>query len=164
MKLFNTRCMYFYAFLAVVAMMALAIYLQFWKGIAPCPLCVLQRVTLAFLGIFLLIGAIFNFKKIGNIVIGSFAFFISLVGVFLSGRQVWLQHLPPNKAADCGTSLQYMLQVLPLDQVLKKILQGTADCAQLEWSMFGLSLAEWSLIWFVVFGLFALWQMTRRIN
>lgn len=164
MKLFSTRLMYLYAFITVVVMMILAMYLQFWKGVAPCPLCILQRVTLVFLGICFLFGAAFHFKKLGNTLIGLFAFFIADMGVFLSGRQVWIQHLPPNKSADCGASLQYMLQVLPLDQVLKKILQGTADCSQLEWSILGLSLAEWSLIWFVVFAIFAIWQMVRYVD
>lgn len=162
MVLLSKRLSYFYAFLLVVIMMALAMYLQFWKGIAPCPLCILQRVALIFLGLFFLIGAIFRFKKLGHSILGVIVFFISMLGIFLSTRQVWLQHLPPNKSADCGVSLQYMLQVLPLDQVLKKILQGTADCAQLEWSWFGFSLAEWSLFWFIIFAVFAVWQILRR--
>lgn len=164
MKPFSTRMMYLYAFVVIVMMMLLALYLQFYKGIAPCPLCVLQRLMLAFLGVVFFFGAAFSLKKLGNTFIGCLGFFIALVGIFLSGRQVWLQHLPPNKAEDCGVSLQYMLKVLPLDQVFKKILQGTADCSLLEWSFGGLSLAEWSLIWFVLLAVFAVWQVVRKQN
>jgi len=162
MTLFKPRLMYAYAFMSIVAMFFIAMYLQFVKGINPCPLCIVQRIALAFLAVFFFLGMLFQLKKFGRFFVGGFAFIISAAGATLAGRQVWLQHLPPNKSAECGVSLQYMLQVLPLDQVLKKVLQGTADCSQLEWTLFGFSLAEWTLFWFVIFALFALWQTCRR--
>ncbi len=161
MKNISYRLMNFYAFLCVIVMFGVAFYLQFWKGIAPCPLCVLQRVTMALIGIVLLVGSVFALKKCGRYFLNAILLLLSSGGIFLAGRQVWLQHLPPDKSADCGVSLQYMWNVLPLDQVLMKILQGTAECSLVDWSFLGLSLAEWSLFWFIVFAVFSLWQIAR---
>lgn len=162
MNLFSKRLSYLWGFLLIAIMMGIAFYLQFVKGIAPCPLCILQRIVAAFLGVVFFFGAVLSWSKWGDFFLGLFSFFISILGVLLSGRQVWIQHLPPDKTADCGVSLQYMLQMLPLDEVFRKVLQGTAECSQLEWSLFGFSLAEWSLFWFVVFAVFSIWQVLRR--
>jgi disulfide bond formation protein DsbB len=32
--------------------------------------------------------------------------------------------------------------------VLEKILKGSGECAEVGWRFIGLSIAEWSLIWF----------------
>jgi len=162
MKLFSPRLNYLYAFLCVVIMFLVAYYLQHWKGIIPCPLCLLQRVTAGILGGFFFLGATLNLKKAGLWIVGFFSFIFSVLGALLAGRQIWLQHLPPSHNADCGASLEYMLNVLPLDQVLQKVLEGTTDCSRMEWSWLGMSLAEWSFVWFVIFAGFSIWQSLRR--
>jgi disulfide bond formation protein DsbB len=161
MKLFTPRLMYFYAFTSIIVMFAIAFYLQFWKGVAPCPLCLLQRIVLGIIGILFFLGMAFKFKKIGSIILGLLGFLFSIGGALLAGRQVWIQHLPPNQSMDCGASLQYMLHVLPPDEVLKKIFEGTAECSIVDWSLWGLSMAELSLIWFIAFAIFALFQIVR---
>lgn len=163
MNLLSPRLTYLYAFLSAFFMIILAIYLQFWKGLTPCPLCVLQRITLVAIGIVFFIGTTISFKKFGLRFIAALTLLLSLGGVFLAGRQVWIQHLPANQSADCGVSLQYMLSVLPLDQVVKKIFEGTAECSLVDWSFAGISLAQWSLIWFMIFTFFAVWQLCRKI-
>ncbi len=162
MNLLTQRLTYFYAFVSVMLMITLAFYLQFWKGIAPCPLCILQRIIMIGIGVTFFLGMTFVLKQCGRIFIASFAFLLSLGGALLAGRQVWIQHLPPSQSADCGVSLEYMLHVLPWDQVAKKILEGSAECSMVTWSFWGLSMAEWSLLGFILFAVFALWQMVRK--
>lgn len=161
MKFLTPRWVYLYGFLLILALLSGAFYLQFLEGVNPCPLCVLQRLTIAVLGIVFLSGAVFSWKKCGQFFIGFLSLIVALLGVFLAGRQVWLQHLPPNKSTDCGVSLQYMLHVLPLDQVFEKILQGSAECSEVGWQFLRFSLAEWSLIAFVFFAVIALIQLSR---
>lgn len=150
-------------FIIAAILIGTTFYLQQFDGFIPCPLCILQRITLGLLGIVFFIGAVFSFKKTGQIILSTFASLVALLGTFLSGRQVWLQHLPPDKNADCGASLQYLIHVLPFDQVISKILQGTAECAQKGWEFFNLSLASWSLICFIGFFIFCLYQIKRSL-
>lgn len=163
MKLLAPRLMYFYAFISIIAMFFVALYLEYFKGVTPCPLCLLQRVMLAALGIVFFIGFACKTKRLRGVILGSFSLLFSVCGALLAGRQTWIQYSPTNQNGDCGVSLQYMLQVLPLDQVIKKIFQGTAECSTVNWSLFGLSMAEWSLIIFIVFALFSLWQLNKKI-
>jgi len=150
-------------FMIVAILIGITFYLQQFDGFIPCPLCILQRITLGLLGIVFFMGAALPFKKTGQIILSTFASLVALLGTFLSGRQVWLQHLPPDKNADCGASLQYLIHVLPFDQVISKILQGTAECAQKGWEFLNLSLASWSLICFIGFFIFCLFQIKRSL-
>ena len=54
-----------------------------------------------------------------------------------------------------------MMQVLPLDQVLKKVLIGGTECSQIGWEFLGVSLAGWSLLWFALFAGMSLFQLFR---
>ncbi|HLB57199.1 MAG TPA: disulfide bond formation protein B [Gammaproteobacteria bacterium] len=157
--IFNSRTLYFMSFILIVALLCLARYLQVYDGMNPCPLCSLQRIMMAALGVIFFFGAALTLKKIGRILIASFAFLIALCGAFLSGRQVWLQHFPNTNAADCGVSLHYLFQVLPFDQAIKKILTGGVECSQVSWEFLQLSLAEWSLLFFILFSFIGLFQL-----
>jgi disulfide bond formation protein DsbB len=164
MNLLTHRLSYLYAFLSTLGLFVVAFYLQYGKGIAPCPLCILQRLMLAVLGIIFFFGWAYNFKKMGRIIVGTLSFLFSALGALLAGRQVWIQHLPADKTPDCGVSLEYMLHVLPIDQVAKRIFEGTAECSLVDWSFFNLSLADWTLICFILFGCFSIWQLVRKYS
>ena len=163
-KLPSIRMTYLIGFIIIAAFLGFAAYLELFQGIMPCPLCILQRVCLAVLGIFFLVGAIFRFKKCGNIIIGLLAFLISLGGALLSGRQLWLQHNPLGLSSNCDVSLQYMLKALPLDQVIMRVFQGGTECSQVNWQFLNVSLAGWSFIWFVIFIIVSIWQMSRKVS
>jgi len=88
---------------------------------------------------------------------GGFAALLALGGVAAAGRQVWLQHLPPDKVPACGPDLYFMLENFPLSRTLGTLIKGTGECAVVDWTFLGLSIAEWSLGWFATFVLYALW-------
>lgn len=158
---FTYRLLYFYAFLSTLGLFALAFYLQFWKGISPCPLCVLQRLALAALSFCFLLGFLLKLKRSGRIIVGLLALFFSITGILLAGRQVWIQHLPPGQTPDCGVSLDYMLHVLPLSEVAQKVLEGSAECSLVEWTFIGLGLADWTFLCFVIYACFTLRQILK---
>src|SRR5688572_19973880 len=120
-NLFSFRLLYLYAFIIVLVLLGLSLYLEIYQGLLPCPLCVLQRITLGFLGVIFFFAATLSLKKIGEISINILALLTAFLGVVLSGRQVWLQHLPLSDHTECGVSLRYMLEVLPLNEVLQKV-------------------------------------------
>jgi disulfide bond formation protein DsbB len=43
-----------------------------------------------------------------------------------------------------------MLEAYPLGDVLAKVFHGSGECAEIGWSLFGLSIAGWALVCFVV--------------
>jgi disulfide bond formation protein DsbB len=147
--------------LACALLLAFGYFLQFVKGLEPCPLCLLQRGF--FYGVLLvfLLGAVHGPQGKGGIVYGVLAALVAAGGAAIASRQVWLQHLPADKVPQCGPDLAFMLENLPLAQTLKKLVAGTGECAVVDWTFLGLSIAEWSLAWFVALALYAAWLAWR---
>ena len=68
---------------------------------------------------------------------------------------MYLQHLPPDQVPACGPDLFYMVENLPVARTLTLLFRGSGQCAEVKWRFLGLSIAEWSLVWFVLFAVLA---------
>lgn len=133
-------------------------FLQYVQGLDPCPLCQVQRAFYYLVGAAFLAGAAHG-KFLPAY--GSLAALFAVGGIGTAGRQVWLQHLPADKVPQCGPDLDFMLKNLPLSRTLEKLFTGTGECAVVDWSFLGLSIAEWSLGWFLVLFGYAIWLAVR---
>ena len=87
---------------------------------------------------------------------GTLALLLSATGVAVCARHIWLQNLPPDQVPDCGAGFWYMLDALPMTQFLDTILNGSGECADIQWQFLGFTLPEVTLGLFVVFALLAL--------
>jgi disulfide bond formation protein DsbB len=147
--------------LACGLLLAYAYYLQYATGLDPCPLCLLQRGFFYAVLALCLIAAVHGPHRQGATVYGAGVFLLAAGGAAIASRQVWLQHLPADKVPACGPDLFFMLENFPLAQTLKRLVSGTGECAKVDWTFLGLSIAEWSLACFVVLGLYAAWLALR---
>jgi disulfide bond formation protein DsbB len=46
-------------------------------------------------------------------------------------------------------SLSYMMETLPYADVLRKVFEGSGECAEKGWEFLHLSIAGWTLVFFV---------------
>ena len=155
------RTLFALAAAACALLLASGFYLQYVDGQEPCPLCLVQRGFYFGLLLVFAAGAVHGPRSIGNFVYSVIAVVLAAGGAAVAGRQVWLQHLPPDKVPACGPDLYFMLENLPLARTLEKLFKGSGQCAEVTWRFLSLSIAEWSLAWFVLFGLLALWIALR---
>jgi len=151
----------FVALIICCLLLAYAYYLQA-QGIEPCPLCMAQRVIFMGMAVVYLITVLHNPKAIGARIYGFIVFLFALLGMAASGRQIWLQYFPHHITEACLPGLQYMLTNLPLSETVRLLFQGTDNCARVDWSLLGLSLAGWAFVIFAVFALLALIQIFRQ--
>ena len=140
------------------AMMAIALYMQHVMGLEPCPLCMMQRVWLSTAGIIALLAFLHDPKATGQRVYATLSLLACLVGAGFSIRQLYLQSLPPDQVPACGPGLDYMLQNFPFKDVLHAMINGTGDCAKVDWSLFGVSIAGYLLLGFIGLSLIAVVQ------
>ena len=63
----------------------------------------------------------------GARVYGALIDLAALAGIAVAARHVWIIAQPPGTVAECGASLDYMMDVLPLHEVLVKVLTGSAS-------------------------------------
>ena len=137
---------------ACAALLGYAYYLQYVVGLDPCPLCLVQR------GFFYAVMAAFAVAALHpRRIYPALAALFALGGIAAAGRQVWLQHLPPERVPACGPDLYFMLENFPLTRTLSTLIKGTGECAVVDWTFLGLSIAEWSLLWFIALFALALW-------
>lgn len=147
---------------ASAALLGYGFFLQYHDGQDPCPLCLVQRAFYFGLLFVFLVAAVHGPKREGTVFYGIAGFLVAAGGAGVAGRQVWLQHLPPDQVPKCGPDLYYMLDHFPLSKVFTNLFKGSGQCAEVTWRFAGLSIAEWSLLWFSAFALLALWAIFRR--
>lgn len=159
MHLARTRSLFFLAFFACALIVGAAVYLERVVGSFPCPLCLAQRALLLTCSGVCLVAALHAPGTLGWRLYSGCLLFLSLCGAALAGRQVWLQASPPDNPAVCLLNLQYLLDTQPWLKVLAMIFAGKAGCSEITWSLFGISLPEWSLLAFSGVSLFALYYL-----
>jgi len=157
------RSQFLLGFLACAGLLAYALYTQFAGGLLPCPLCIFQRVAFAALGVVFLLGGLHAPRGSGGRrTYGVLALLASLGGILVAGNHVRLQHLPPDQVPSCGPGLDYMLEAMPISGVIRKVMTGSGECANVDWAFLGLSMPTWSLVWFVLLAGWAAYAAFRR--
>ncbi len=142
--------------LVCAALMGFALYAQYILELEPCPLCILQRVAMISAGLIFLLAFLHGPGKVGARVYGVLAGVAAAIGAAIAGRHQWLQGLPPGEVPACGPGLEYMLDVFPLTEALRRTFTGSGECAEVVWRFLGLSMPGWVLVWFVFLGIAAL--------
>lgn len=158
----NSRLAFALPVLACASLLGFGYYLQYGQGLQPCPLCLVQRGFFYAVLLVCLVAALHGPRVRGQAAYGILASLFAAGGAAVAARQVWLQHLPADKVPQCGPDLYFMLENLPLATTLKKLVAGTGECAKVDWTFLGLSIAEWSLGCFVVLAVYAAWLAVRR--
>jgi protein dithiol:quinone oxidoreductase len=148
--------------LVCAVLLGFGFYLQYAKGLEPCPLCLVQRGFFMAILAVCIVAAVHGPRRRGTVLYGLFGALFALGGAAVAGRQVWLQHLPADKVPQCGPDLYFMLENFPFSRTLKTLISGTGECAAVDWTFLRLSIAEWSLVWFAALFLYCLWLMRAR--
>jgi disulfide bond formation protein DsbB len=141
---------------ACAGLMGYALFAQYVLGLAPCPLCIFQRIATILTGILFLIATLHNPRTTGARVYGALIGVAALGGVLISARHIWIQAQPPGTVAACGADLNYLMEIMPVTDVVTKVLTGSGECGQIDWTFLGLSMPWWVAISLSVLGAWAL--------
>ena len=147
--MYNSRKFFITVFAICIGLLIFGLYLEHVQGLEACPLCIFQRIAYTAIIFIALIGAIHNPSNLLQNIYKLLIVISAITGAAIAGRQIWLQHLPPELVPECGPGLDYMFNVFPFGEALKMIFTGSGECAEVKWRFIGLSIAEWSLIMFI---------------
>ncbi len=156
------RIWFLIAGITCFAMLAVGAFFQFVMDLAPCPLCISQRIAILLLGIVFLSAAAHNPERKGITVYAILGALVAVAGGSISARHVWIQHLPPNEVPECGPGLSYVFENFPLTETLKLMLSGTGECAKVDWSLFGISIPGWTLLAFIGLAIVSVLQIWNK--
>lgn len=157
---FPLRPVFLAIFVYCAGLIGFALVLQNIEEITPCPMCIMQRYAFVLCGAIALLAGLHNPSGFMRRVYSFLLLASSLGGLGIALRQSWLQHYPPSQTV-CGPDLSYMMNSFPLGEALPMLFQGYGDCSQVDWTMFGLSIAEWAAINFAGLAIVSAWQMLR---
>ncbi|MCA6126901.1 disulfide bond formation protein B [Thalassolituus oleivorans] len=142
---------YLVGFLSCVGLLAAAYYFEYVLYLDPCPLCIMQRIATLAIGLGCLAAFFTRNGKISHLIALVFILASAIFGTWVADHHVWIQGLPADQVPSCGTSLEYMIETLPLNELITTMLRGNGSCADVVWSFWGLSMPEWTRIWFFGF-------------
>jgi len=150
----NRRLFNLLGALACFAMLGYALFEQFVGHLEPCPLCILQRVTILALGIVFTLAALQHPRGWGAYVYACLIAVASLATIGVSARHLYVQSLPLGSIPACGAPLDVLLKMFPVTEVLRKVLHGGGECQQVTWRFLGLAMPGWVLLCAAALGTF----------
>ena len=147
---FSARQIHLIIFLIVGSLLGYAAYSMKILGLEPCTLCITQQFFYCLIGLSAFVSFLHNPGNTDSRVYSFSLSLFSLAGIWISGRQVWLQGLPEDEVPLCGPPLEYIIDVFPFADVINALFMGDGNCAEIPWEFLGLSMAGWSLVWFLI--------------
>lgn len=161
------RVAFLLGFVICVALLGYALYAEQQLHLMPCNLCVLQRVAFLWMALWFLIGGLHAPRRGGRWTYVVLVLIGVAFGIAIAIRQLWLQSLPADQVPACGAGFDMLLTMvkagsIPFAQFVKLMLSGSGDCAQVTWRFLGLSMAGWTLIWYILLGVWALLPRRQR--
>jgi len=142
MKL-TTRAFAGFVLAASAIVLGIALLSQYWGGLAPCELCLMQRwpwgiaITISLVAV--LVGARHALPWVAMVLAVVFAAGVVFAFYHVGVEQKWFAGPSACTASATGA--------MSLEQMKQQIL-GTAPvmCDRVQWSLFGVSLAGWNLL------------------
>lgn len=136
--------------IVAIALVAASLVLTRALDLAPCPLCIFQRMLYLLLAGLVLVGALWPRALIGS---GVLALAAGIGGLATAVYQSWMQAFPTLSVA-CGPTDPNLIEQLVYWAGAKVpwLFAAWGECASREWELFGLSLANWSVLAFFAFG------------
>jgi protein dithiol:quinone oxidoreductase len=120
--------------------------LQAMFHLAPCPLCIFQRLLYLVLGVVALAGFLL---PVGRWLWATLIAGVALLGLGVSAYQSWMQAFP-ELATECSYTNPNLIERLVdwLGMQYPPLFMATGFCTSKEWVFLGLSMANWSVLVF----------------
>ena len=156
-EFFRGKTGYLIGFAKCFGLVGLALVIQTYYKLEPCPLCITQRIVFMSLGVLFLIAAFVKPASLFGKLLVLAQVAAALIGTGWALRHWWIQAHRDSMVVDCGVGFDYMFENFPLKKAFSLVFKGTGDCAAIDWTFLGLSLPQLALIAFVAFGIYAIY-------
>ena len=132
--------------LAAFGLVAVGLELQTLLRLAPCPLCIFQRLLYMVIGGIGLLGFLL---PAGRVLWCALSVALAGLGFGVAAYQTWMQAFP-HLATECSYSDPNAIERLVdwLGMAWSSMFLATGFCTGRDWEFLGLSMANWSLLMF----------------
>ena len=138
------------------ALVGAALYLQHVKDLLPCPLCVIMSYAFLGAGVFALVAAFARKPKAW----AALALASTLGGVYAVGKHLYVL---ANPGFSCGIDpMETFLNKIPTAEFMPWLFRADGLCEDARDLVLGLSIPQWSAVWFAIVGAVLLFALVRR--
>ncbi|MBI5786180.1 MAG: disulfide bond formation protein B [Rhodocyclales bacterium] len=129
--------------------------------LAACPLCIIQRTLYLLLAIVAGIGVAVHARPLAPRFAALVMVLVSATGIFVAGYQVWIQRFAPS--TNCSPYPTWWEEMVDrAGEVVPLLFKANGLCSDPAWKFLGLSIADWSLGWFIFFLLISLYALMKK--
>ena len=159
----SARSRFLFVAASSFGLLAAGLALGVWLNLHPCPLCIFQRVLYLGVGFAALGGALFAGSAGGRWLAAGLGVGAALAGLATAAYQTYMQ-LFPASVVECGYSEPNAIErfVDLLGSYWEFMFLATGLCSSVDWTFLGLSMANWSIPAFTVFGALLVWAARGR--
>lgn len=144
-----SKSLLLFAAFICIALLGVALYLQFVEHMQPCPMCILQRYAFAAVAVICIVFALLpaSALRLG----AALATLAALAGAGAASWHLWVMAHP---GTSCGIDpMETALNNIPTAKLLPFLFTADGLCATPYPPVLGLSIPQWSLIWFLLLAL-----------
>lgn len=161
-KILYSRYSWIALMLACLSFIMVGLYFQEVKKLAPCFLCINQRMALIVIMFGGLIGSI---KPKNKKIIGTGFFFWILGGIYGISAAIYQVYLQKNPTPDfsCGPDMDYLIEIKGRIEAFRILLDSPGNCSDVSWVFLGFSIAEWMVLIFSSFLIVAFYFLKHFV-
>lgn len=150
--------------LSALALELAALYFQYVLGLAPCIMCIYQRVAIWAIFVAGLIGYFSATHLIGRMI--SFILWAigSIWGLLIANEHVNIQNDPFGFLNGCE-SVPNFPSWAPLHEWIPPLFEASGSCGDIDWQFLNYSMPQWMIVVYAIYTfLFTIVFLTRVFN
>jgi disulfide bond formation protein DsbB len=136
-----------------------ALAFQYWGGLAPCELCLDQRWALVAAGVLAIPGMFLETKPRAARVFLLLAGAAALIGAGIAIFHVGVEQHWWEGSTACTTQIKPGMSAADFEAAI--LAAPVVRCDEIAWSLFGISMAGYNILYSGALGAFSLWQARR---
>ena len=144
--------------LSICCVTILALIYFVATGLRPCPMCILQQLMILLITLLSLAASIQCPKNLGVRCYSLSIGLIALIAAIVAFKQLWMQAHPEIYAGSCQAGVDSLFNDLHMFAFIQSFLTQGPDCSAVDWSLFGISMAGYSLVLFAALTLVHFYQ------
>jgi disulfide bond formation protein DsbB len=133
---------------------------QYWGELAPCELCLDQRWALVAAGLLAAPGIFLETKPKAARVFLLLAGAAALVGAGIAVFHVGVEQHWWEGTSSCTTQIKAGMSAAEFEAAI--LAAPVVRCDDIAWSLFGISMAGYNILYSGALGAFSLWQARRH--
>ncbi|MFZ5792614.1 MAG: disulfide bond formation protein B [Pseudomonadota bacterium] len=146
--------------IGALAPLAVALAAQYWGGLYPCVLCIYQRWALLAAGLLAAPAIFLETKPKAARLFLALAGLAALVGAGIAVFHVGVERHWWQGTVECTTQFKAGMTAQEFEAAI--LAAPVVRCDEVAWSLFGISMAGYNVLYSGALAAFALWQARRH--